>query len=106
MDKLIDIIDDNLEKYDIEYRIHATRRMFQRDINEEDIELLLRKGKIIEKYDDDFPLPSLLLSWITSKGRPLHVVAGINEVEKIIVIITTYEPDPLRWSDNFLRRIK
>ena len=39
-------------------------------------------------------------------GRPLHVVAGINNAEKIIVVITAYEPDPLKWSDNFTGRIQ
>jgi len=100
------MIDKDFAKYDIKYRIHATRRMFQRNITEEDLELLLRKGEIIEKYDDDFPLPSILISGITLTNRPLHLVAGINNAEKTIVIITAYEPDPSIWSDNFTRRIK
>ena len=100
------MIDKDFGKYDIKYRVHATRRMFQRNIKAEDLELLLREGEIIEKYDDDFPLPSILISGITLTNRPLHLVAGINNVEKIIVIITAYEPDPFIWSDNFTRRIK
>ncbi|MCI5130164.1 MAG: DUF4258 domain-containing protein [Candidatus Electrothrix sp. EH2] len=106
MIKLLDILDDDIEQYRIEYRVHAVRRMFQRDIFEEDIELLLKEGQIIERYDDDFPLPSLLISGSDVAGRPLHVVAGINNAEKIIVVITAYEPDPLKWSDNFTGRIQ
>ena len=106
MDKLSDILDDDIEQYRIEYRVHAVRRMFQRDIFEEDVELLLKEGKIIERYDDDFPLPSLLISGADAEGHPLHVVAGINNAEKIIVVITAYEPDPLKWSDNFTGRIQ
>ena len=106
MNKLNDIINYNLEEFDIEYRVHATRRMFQRNILEKDIELLLTKGAIIEKYDDDFPLPSILINGTTSDNRPLHLVAGINNIEKIIIIITAYEPDYLKWSNNFTRRIK
>jgi len=100
------VIDKGFGKYDIKYRVHATRRMFQRNITEEDIESLLREGIIIEKYDDDFPLPSILISGSTLTNRPLHLVAGINIVEKTIVIITVYEPDPFIWSDSFTRRIK
>lgn len=106
MIKLPDILDDDIEQYRIEYRLHAVRRMFQRDIYEDDVELLLKKGTIIERYDDDFPLPSLLISGVDAGDRPLHVVAGINNAERIIVIVTTYEPDPLKWSDNFTGRIQ
>jgi hypothetical protein len=106
MNKLSSILDDDFEQYKIEYRVHSVRRMFQRDIYEDDVELLLEQGEIIERYDDDFPLPSLLISGSDVTGRPLHVVAGINNIEKIIVIITAYEPDPLRWSDNFTGRIQ
>lgn len=90
----------------MKYRIHATRRMFQRDIAEEDIELLIREGNIIESYDDDFPFPSLLINGKALSGKPLHVVVAVNRLEKILVVITAYEPDPLKWSKGFIRRIK
>ena len=106
MNKLCDFINDEIEEYEIQYRIHATRRMFQRDIFEETVEQIIWEGKIIEQYKDDFPLPSLLINGTTSTGRPIHVVLAVNNTEKIIVIITTYEPDPLKWSDNFTRRAK
>ena len=80
--------------------------MFQRDILEADIEQILWEGEIIEQYEDDFPLPSLLINGTNSIGRPIHIVVAVNNTENVIVIITTYEPDPLRWSDNFTGRIK
>jgi len=58
MKKLTDFIKGDLNDYDIEYRVHATRRMFQRSIQPEDIEIILRDGSVIEEYSDDFPLPS------------------------------------------------
>lgn len=97
---------DGINLYTIEYRIHAVRRMFQRDIHEDDVEHILKHGEIIEKYDDDFPLPSLLVNGLALSGRPLHVVAGINNLERIIVIITAYEPDPVRWSSDFTGRVQ
>jgi hypothetical protein len=72
MKKLADYITGNLTDYDIEYRIHATRRMFQRNIHEDDIELVLREEEVIEDYDEDFPLPSVLISGRSSSDRPLH----------------------------------
>lgn len=102
--KINDIIENSLINYEIEYRIHATRRMFQRDIHEDDVELILRNGIIIERYDDDFPLPSLLISG-QALNRPLHIVVGVNESERKLIIITAYKPDPDKWTDNFLRRL-
>ncbi len=35
----------------------------------------------------------------------MHVVVGINELERKLIIITTYEPDPLKWTEDFSRRL-
>jgi hypothetical protein len=105
MTTLAEFITDNLIEYEIEYRIHATRRMFQRNIDDEEVEFLLTNGQIIERYDNDFPLPSLLLNGLTEAGRPLHVVVGIDLSEKKLIIITVYEPDPLLWIENLSRRL-
>ncbi len=35
--------------FDIEYRVHSTRRIFELGITHEDIESLLTNGKIIEQ---------------------------------------------------------
>lgn len=95
----------DLAEYALEYRIHATRRMFQRHIGADEVICILRHGHVIKRYDDDFPFPSVLLNGRTTANRPLHVVVGLNADERILVIITTYEPDALQWADNFSRRI-
>jgi hypothetical protein len=106
MAALTEIINSNLIEYEIEYRTHATRRMFQRNIGNDEVESILINGQIIERYDDDFPLPSLLLNGRTSVGRPLHVVVAINLAEKKLIIITTYEPDLSGWTNDFSRRLR
>jgi hypothetical protein len=68
--------------------------MFQRDIHEDDVENVLKKGEVIERYGEDFPLPSFLITGRTSLNRPLHLIAAINDSERKIIIITAYEPDP------------
>ncbi len=90
--------------FEIVYRLHASERMFQRKISHNDVEHLLKTGEIIERYDDDYPLPSLLLNGSTENNRPLHLVVAINREEKRLVIITIYEPNPFKWLDNFSRR--
>lgn len=79
--------------------------MFQRNIDDEEVEFILTNGQIIEQYDNDFPLPSLLLNGQTEAGRPLHVVVGIDLSEKKLIIITVYEPNPLLWIENLSRRL-
>ncbi|MGE0086132.1 MAG: DUF4258 domain-containing protein [Desulfococcaceae bacterium] len=106
MTKIADLINGKIADFVIEYRIHASQKMFRRDIHEDDVETVLKNGEIIERYDEDFPLPSLLINGRTSEKRPLHVVAAINCTEKIIVIITAYEPDKSRWTSGFSGRIK
>lgn len=64
--------------YAIEYRVHATRRMFQRHIGAEEVDFILNHSQVIERYDEDFPLPSVLLNGRTAANRPVHVVVGIN----------------------------
>ena len=85
------------------FRIHALRQMFQRRISDSDIRELLGLGIIIEKYPDDVPYPSCLISG-TVNGRPLHVVMAYNNVDREAIVITAYEPDLDTWSDNNTRR--
>jgi len=80
--------------------------MFQRDIEEDELLFVLRNGQIIESYAMDFPFPSVLVSGRTPNNRPLHVVAAADATEKRLYIITTYEPDPLKWTNNFERRME
>lgn len=76
--------------------------MFQRDILEEDVEYVIKTGKIIEEYLDDKPYPSFLILGFKN-NKPLHVVCAKNETE--IIIITVYHPDDDKWINNFTKRI-
>ena len=91
------------ESTTIIFRTHAIQRMFQRNISEKDVRSILMKGEVIEGYSDDTPYPSrLILGWIGK--RPIHIVAAENEMDDEIIIITVYEPDRRKWSDDFKRR--
>jgi len=87
------------------FRIHAIQRMFQRQVNENDVRWVIQNGETVEQYPDDTPYPSrLLLGW--RGARPLHVVVAYNEAEQETIVITVYEPDPLQWDATFKRRVK
>ena len=94
----------NIENYAIAYRFHATERMFQRAISSQQVDYILRHGDIIERYDNDQPLPSVLIKGYTIEQRPLHVVVAVNKPEQRLVIVTVYEPSIQKWTDNFSRR--
>ena len=84
-------------------RLHAARRMMERDIGIEEIEHVAKSGETIEGYKDDTPFPSrLLLGW--PHNRPLHVVIADEPDSNFTHVITAYVPDPNRWDDRFQRR--
>ncbi len=89
---------------DFIYRLHATQRMFERDINQDSVEEVIKNGEIIEEYKDDKPYPSCLIFGF-DRNRPLHIVYAIDE-NKNYIIITVYEPNLLKWEDDFKRRKK
>lgn len=104
MSRLTETVGD-IQNWDIQYRVHATKRMFQRNVDEEDVLEVLYNGDIIERYEDDFPIPSLLINGQSISGRCLHLVVGIDVSEKRLYIITVYEPEPKKWTNNFSRRL-
>ena len=104
MTTLADIIEAPPTEYGIEYRVHATRRMFERGILGEDVERLLGSGQVIESYEDTLPFRHVLLNGKGATGRALHVAVVVNLTEKRLSVITVYEPDPSKWTRNFSRR--
>jgi len=93
-----------MSKERITYRLHAVKRMFERKISADEVRYVLETGEAIEEYPDDTPYPSrLIMGWY--KGRPIHVVAANNSLDKEIIIITVYEPDPSEWDPECRERI-
>ncbi len=88
---------------EIKMTLHAMREALADRIISADIRSVLENGEILESYPDDKPLPSrLLLGWI--EFRPLHIVAAYRARTDEEIIITVYEPDTDKWTDDFRRR--
>lgn len=98
-------LESHLDEWTVVYRVHATQRMFRRFINESEVKQLFAIGTIIEEYQDDFPFPSVLVSGLTGNNRPLHAVVGIDVDLRRLYLITIYEPDPQKWSENYNKRL-
>ena len=85
------------------FRVHAVQRMFERGISFDEVHSIVMHDETIERYADDTPYPSrLILGW--RAGRPLHAVVADNHAAQEIIVVTVYEPDLVRWHDDFRRR--
>ena len=89
----------------IQFRLHAIRRMFEREISDQEVLKVIREGEVIEEYPNDEPYPSMLILGFVN-DRPIHVVLAVNEKESMGIVVTAYQPDPSLWRDNFRRRRK
>jgi hypothetical protein len=88
----------------ISFRVHAVKRMFERNITANDITIALSKAKVLKEYLDDKPYPSyLILGWC--ENRPIHIVVAINKEENVSIIITVYEPSPDEWVEGYIKRL-
>jgi hypothetical protein len=81
---------------------HARVQAGRRQILDEELVTALAKGEVLENYPDDPRGPSALILGHTDAGRPIHAVCAFDP-NGMLLIITTYEPKPPRWSDDRTR---
>lgn len=86
----------------IRWTNHVISRLLQRNISQNDVEVALLNGEIIEEYKNDYPFPSCLVYGVTLKNKVLHIVCGINNLE--LWIITVYYPNNIKWENDFKKR--
>jgi hypothetical protein len=78
--------------------------MYQRKIDTSEVRYVIEHGEVIEDYPNDTPWPSRLL-FAVCQGRPMHVVAAWDEIQKAEMIITAYVPSLSEWSSDYRRRL-
>src|SRR3990172_5700254 len=99
---MLNEIQDCFRSDKILYSRHAKDEMAAEEfgqIQEQEVNDVVSRGKIIEIYPGDEPYPSCLIYGRTSEDRPLHVVCAYSKESDIVIVITVYQPDPARWSD-------
>lgn len=91
----------------LKFSSHAKEEMLYEEfgeISEGEIKEAIADCEIIERYPEDKPYPSFLVFGQTKEKRPLHIVCAPVEDDKVLVIITVYEPDSALWIDYRRRK--
>ena len=93
--------------FHLRFTDHARREMESELFGVIRVEVILdalASGEIIEDYPEDQPYPSCLILGRTMSGRPLHIVCAPVLTETLLIVITTYQPDPERWEADLKQR--
>ncbi len=104
--KLLENIKKSISGNRYNISLHAKNEMSLKedDISEKELIEAILGGEVIENYTDDKPFPSCLVFGRTGGDRPIHVVCAYSKEDDAAIIITTYEPDVIRWID-YRRRV-
>ena len=104
--KLLENIQKSISGSRYNISLHAKNEMSLKEDNISEKELIeaILSGEIIENYTDDKPFPSCLVFGRTGEDRLIHVVCAYSMEDDAAIIITTYEPDVIRWID-YRRRV-
>jgi hypothetical protein len=101
----LDLLRDAVAQGRIQWRKHVLQKLAERGIQQDAIREVLLVGERIRDYREDRPFPSaLFLGYIGS--RPLHVVAGLDEINKQAFVITAYEPSLDVFESDYRTRKK
>ena len=93
-----------LDQGKLVWRKHTLERMIERDIARSEVVAALRNGEIVEHYEGDRPFPSALIH--VPSGKPLHVVAALDEARGECHVITVYRPDLAHFEPDLKTRRK
>lgn len=98
----LDFIKDKVFRGEYDLSMHAHTERQEEQITIKEIEHVLLKGDIIEKYPNDLRGESCLFAGIVFR-KPLHVVCGKRGSR--LLIVTTYRPKLPVWI-NYKTRAK
>ena len=91
---------------DVRVSVHGYRRLAAHSISIYDVESNIRDAEVVEDYPNYHAGPTVLVLQTDAAGNPIHVMWGLMQnTIRLGVLVTTYRPDPARWSADFRRRL-
>lgn len=103
MTALIEEIRREVAADEFEFSKHAVDQSILRQIRVQGVREALATGQVIEDYLEDKYGASCLICGVTEMGRAIHIQCSYPS-RLLVKIITLYEPNLDRWSDNFTKR--
>ena len=101
----IEILRQAVAEGRIQWRKHVLQKLAERGIQQQAVREVLLSGERIRDYTEDRPFPSALFLGYTG-GKPLHVVASCDEINRQAFVITAYEPSPDVFESDYRTRKK
>jgi hypothetical protein len=101
----VDHLRDAVAQGRIQWRKHVLQKLAERGISQDAVREVLLSGEPVRDYAEDRPFPrALFLGYIG--GKPLHVVAALDQMNKEVFIITAYEPSLDIFESDYRTRRK
>ncbi len=104
-DDPLGFIKDCVRKGHILWTYHVNMRIKNRFIPRYLIVESIDNFEIIESYPGDKYLPSYLV-YSRHEHTSFHVLFGVDVENMNVRVITTYQPNPNEWTEDFKRRRK